>query len=153
MGFRVVYIVFISGLSAVSPGYRTLNDIYIPNFRHFKLKTAKMGSCYFEELSVDNKKRYEEKLTLKNGVYLGDPYAIEDGWSDDITKLPNLSWSEITKYLIETPSFYTNEAIKAFKSLEGYEFFREGHVQDCFHHEGAASQPFCFIKSKVSAQM
>ena len=124
--------------------------IYISHPRYFKLKTAKMGSRYFEELSVDDKMRYDEKLTLKNGVKLGDPYAMEDGWSDDITKLPDLSWGEITKYLIETPGFYTNEAIKAFKSLEGYEFFREGHVQDCFHHEGATSQPFCFIKSKVS---
>ena len=108
-----------------------------------------MGSRYVDELSVDDKKRYNEKLTLKNRVNLGDPYAIKDGWSDDISKLPSISWSEITKYLVETPSFYTNEAIKAFKSLEGYEFFREGHVQDCFHHERAASQPFCFIKSKV----
>ena len=48
-----------------------------------------------------------------------------DGWSEDITKFPRISSSDITKYLIETPSLYTDEASNAFKSLEGFKYFRE----------------------------
>lgn len=33
-----------------------------------------------------------------------------------------LSWSEITKFLIEMPSPYAYEARKAFTTLEGYDF-------------------------------
>ena len=108
----------------------------------------KMGSEYYRSLSSEDKTRYNEKLTLNDGTQLEDPYAIECEWTDDITKLPNICWSGVTKYLIETPSAYTKEAVKAYKSLDGYGFFREGHVQDCYYHD-TASKSFCFIKSKV----
>ena len=68
--------------------------------------------------------------------------------TDDITKLPNICWSDVTKYLIETPSVYTKEAVKVMFRLNEYGFFREGHVQDCCCHD-TASKSFCFIKSKV----
>lgn len=106
-----------------------------------------MVSQYLETFFADDKKHYEEKFALKNGVKQEDPYPMEDGWSDGIRKLLNLSWSEITKFLIETPSLYTIGARKDFKSLEGYDFFREGHVQDCFYHDIPASV-FLFYQIK-----
>ena len=106
-----------------------------------------MSECCRSIISDNNKKEYKEKLTLENGLMLGDPYALE-GWLDDITKFPDISSNGITKYLTETPSLHTNETSNAFKSLDGFKFFGEGHVQDCFYH-GLAS-PTCFIKSKVS---
>ena len=107
-----------------------------------------MGTEYLFSLSNEDKVRYNDKLTLANGVKLEDPYAITTGWLADISKLPNITWSNVIKYLVDTPSEYTKEAVKAFKSLDGFEFFREGHVQDCFYHETCAKS-FCFIKSKV----
>ena len=74
----------------------------------------KMGSEYYRSLSSEDKTRYNEKLTLNDGTQLEDPYAIECEWTDDITKLPNICWSDVTKYLIETPSAYTKEAVKAY---------------------------------------
>ena len=96
---------------------------------------SKMGSEYYRLLSSEDKKQYNEKLTLNDGTQLEDPYAIERAWTDDITKLPNICWSDVTKYLIETPSVYAKEAVKAYKSSDGYGFFREGHVQDCCYHD------------------
>ena len=111
-------------------------------------------SEYCRSLSDNGRKQYREKLTLENGLVLGDPYQVHmayalEGWLDDIAKFPDISSHDITKYLIETPSLHTNETSNAFKSLDGFKFFREGHVQDCFYHE-SGSPFFCFIKSKVS---
>ena len=63
---------------------------------------------------------------------LPDPYSLCD-WSNDIGKLPEISWRDVTEYLIDTPSVYTKEALKAYKSLEAYDYFVCGHVQDCFY--------------------
>ncbi|XP_065069708.1 uncharacterized protein LOC135694769 [Rhopilema esculentum] len=71
-----------------------------------------MASTYYEKLSVEDKKRYDEKLTLANGTKLEDPFTLESGWTDDITKLPNVAWEGITKYLVESPSTFTNESRK-----------------------------------------
>ena len=79
---------------------------------------------------------------------LGAPYSLE-GCLDDITKFPDISSHDITKYLIESPSLHTNETSNVFKSLDGFKFVREGHVQDCFYHE-SASPSFSIIKSKMS---
>ena len=108
-----------------------------------------MGTEYYSLLTNEDKVRYDGKLMLANGIKLEDPYSMTEGWSNDITKLPNVAWTDLINFLIETPSIYTKEAVKAFKSLGGSEFFREGHVQDCFYHD-TTSKLFCFIKSKVS---
>ena len=43
---------------------------------------------------------------------LEDPYASEYGLTDNITKLFNIHWSDITRHVIETLSVSTTEAIK-----------------------------------------
>ena len=105
-------------------------------------------SEYCRSLSDNDRKEYKEKLILENGLMLGDPYALE-AWLVDITKFPDISSRDITKYLTETPCLHTNETSNAFKSSDGLKFFSEGHVQDCFYNE-SASPSFCFIKSKLS---
>ena len=87
-----------------------------------------MESDYCKELSANDKKLYAEKLTLANGKTLPDPFTIFDWW-DDMTLLPDISHVDLFRYLVDTPSQFTMESLKAYKSLEAYNFL-SGHVQD-----------------------
>ena len=55
-------------------------------------------------------------VTLKNSLSqqcLPDPYtlAVEE-WEENINKFPDITWRDVTEYLIETPSLYTKESMK-----------------------------------------
>ena len=60
---------------------------------------------------------YETKLTLSHGSMLPDSDTLDD-WKNDVTLLPDVNWSEVYNYLINKPNNYTNESLKAYKSLE-----------------------------------
>ena len=108
-------------------------------------------SKYFEGLSEEDRVHYESKLTFSTREKLPDPFILaKDQWTSDITTLPNIGWRDVTEYLIDTPSIFTKEAMKAYKSLEAYDYFVGGHVQDCFYHPLSKESKFCYIKSKVS---
>ena len=79
--------------------------------RAFVCKRLKMGSEYLSSLSNEDKVHYDRKLTLANGVKLDDPYST---------------------YLVDTPSAYTKESVKAFKSLDGFEFLEKGMCRTAF---------------------
>ena len=106
-------------------------------------------SDYVLGLEACDRKHYAAKLTLADGTVLPDPFLLEQGWTDDISNLPNLSWRDVTQYLIDSPSEFTNEAMKAYKSLEAYNYFVCKHVQDCYHHAIHEKSEFCYIKSAV----
>ena len=108
-----------------------------------------MESEYAQGLNAENKAQYFKKLTLPSEEVLPDPYLLCN-WSNDISKVPEISWRDVREYLIDTPSVYTKEALKAYKSLEAYDYFVCGHVQSCFYHEISKDNRFCFIKSEVS---
>ena len=72
-----------------------------------------------------------------------------DNWSGDVSLLPNITWLDITSYLIKTPSIFSKESLRAYKSLEAYDYFVCGHVQDCFYHPISEDDIFCFIKTQV----
>ena len=81
-----------------------------------------------------NKKlnRYLEKIKLVGGK---DPYELPENLFKDIscfkcTSLPDITYPDIYNYLINSPSPYTGESLKAFKSLEAYKFFTAGHVRN-----------------------
>lgn len=94
-----------------------------------------MESDYFIKLSPANKKQYNEKLKTPKNKQLPDPYAAPSHClSSDITKLPDITWRDVTYYLIESPSIYTKESLKAYKSLDAFNYFVSGHVQDCFYN-------------------
>ena len=113
--------------------------------------STKLTSGYYKDLTEEDKKTYEKKLTLSNGVLLCDPYDIADhDLSQDETELPDISFPDVSFYLVETPSEFTRDKIRAYKSLEAYNFFLNGHVQDVFIHKNLAkNHDFVFIKSLV----
>lgn len=88
-------------------------------------------------------------MTLENGIQLPDPYSInEKEWTDDVLSLPDIQSLDVYQYLIETPSEFTKQSLRAYKSLEAYIFFVCGHVQDVFL-ASIEKTDFCFIKSSV----
>ncbi|CAC5403623.1 unnamed protein product [Mytilus coruscus] len=51
---------------------------------------------------------------------LPDPYVLTEKWSTDPNTWPDLTFGDIYLYLIDTPSIFTKESMKAYKSLEAY---------------------------------
>ena len=87
---------------------------------------------YFNSLDYLAQRRYSEKLRIDDEV-LPDPYSIEeDLWADDITQWPDLQFGDIYSYLIHTEGPYTQEKLKAYKSLESYNYFTSGHVRTVY---------------------
>ena len=90
---------------------------------------------YARELSTQDREFYFNKLTLTNGVRLPDPCTINE-WVEDVSKWPNIQWPDIYTYLIEKPSVYTREKLRAYKSLDdAYEYVVCGHVQNVKYHD------------------
>ena len=84
---------------------------------------------YFRSLNEKNKLAYRKKLTLEIGETLPDPYSLRNDWIKDVDAIPEVSLEDVTHYLIEIPSIYTNGKLKAYKSLEAYDYFVCGQVQ------------------------
>lgn len=85
-----------------------------------------------------------------NGLTITDPYVNSSTWEDNITKWPSVEHGNIHNYLINTPGIYTKEAMLAYKSLDGYNFFVSGHVQTCLYNEVSSDSPVCVMKAKVT---
>ena len=104
---------------------------------------------YSANLSKEDFTRCREKLKLATGEQLPDPYTLKEKWTNDISNLPEITWRDVTEYLLDITSAYTEESIKAYKSLEAYDYFVCGHVQNCYYHEISPVSKFCFIKTQV----
>lgn len=88
--------------------------------------TSSSFSDYFYKLEPNVKARYIEKISLCDGI---DPYAMnKDSFSTDFKDLPKLEFPDISNYLVVQTSFYSKQQMKAFKSLEAYNFFVCGWV-------------------------
>ena len=98
----------------------------------FSVESEKRYSQYFRQLDDKAKTRYKEKLQLLGGIE--DPYvegssvALESAidWQD----WPNVEYPDIYNYLIATPSPYTKEQLRAYKSMDGYLFVANGWVDN-----------------------
>ena len=102
-------------------------------------------SAYAKSLSVGDRQNYYDKLKYQ-AKQLPDPLTLDD-WHQDMTLLPNVTWWDITNYLINTPSPFTKEAIRNYKSTEAYSYFIAGHVQDVFM--STFVDEFAFFKTQV----
>ena len=117
-------------------------------------------SKYFTSLQNDiDRRRYKEKLQL-----LGcseDPYftleqkgrVCNSGdcmleWID----WPSVSYADIYNYLINTPSEYTHEMLKAYKSMDGYNFYVNGWVSNIVVTQVEGKQHYLFIATVKHSQ-
>lgn len=92
--------------------------------------SSSLKSDYFKNLAsvgVDVVERYAKKIEIINSV---DPYTLDDNdLSVSIDRFPPVTSMDIVAYLVLTHSFYTQEQMKAYKSLLGYKYFEAGFVQ------------------------
>ena len=91
------------------------------------LRTLVSTPFNYQELSKEAKHRYNEKLDMLH--LKADPYTFSyEEWSSDISLWPEVEYPDIYDYLINTPSPYTKDELKAYKSLEGYKYCTDGWV-------------------------
>ena len=60
---------------------------------------------------------------------------------------PELQFGDIYTYLISTEGIFTKEKLKAYKSLEVYNYFYNGYVRSVFF---CLSGDFGILKAKVN---
>ena len=107
-----------------------------------------IGSSYFQSLDYSAQKRYLTKLKV-DGHDLKDPYDIPDDlWLDDPSKWPDIQFGDIYTYLIDTPGIFTKESLRAYKSLEAYNYFYNGYVHTVYYYN--ACQKICMLKALVN---
>ena len=109
-----------------------------------------MTSEYFSSLDYLAQKRYSEKLQVQ-GVSLPalpDPYVLGDEvWSEYMSLWPDLQYGDVYNYLIESKGQYTAKSLKAFKSLEAFNYFYNGHVRTIYCY---LFEQFFIMKAKVN---
>ena len=71
------------------------------------------SSSHFNELKKEEKAKYKRKFTLTNGQLLPDPYGTVENWRSDAKLMSDISWGDIYNYLINSPSEYTHDNLKA----------------------------------------
>ena len=104
-------------------------------------------SSYFSSLNYTAKKRYLEKLK-KGSFSVEDPFSIDDGqWLEDLSQWPELEFGDIYSYLIDTKATYTKEKLRAYKSLDAYNYFFNGHVRTVYHLSRSSHD---ILKAKVN---
>ena len=76
---------------------------------------------YRETLALERRKSYDEKLKLIENI---DPYNVSNFlFSDSMELWPEIEFPNIANYLIFSTSSYTKEQLKAYKSLDAYNYF------------------------------
>lgn len=96
---------------------------------------AELGR-YVKSLNPKDREWYLNKLMLVNSERLPHPYWRDPKeWVDDPTKWPMIQWPDIYAYLIEKPSVYTNEKLRAYKSVDAYNYAVCGYVQDVMYSD------------------
>ena len=78
-------------------------------------------SSYYHKLPTEAKNRYDAKLHAMQLVF--DPLVIWKNYyqlTDHFEQWPNVSYADIYAYLIDHPSTYTHQQLKAYKGLDGY---------------------------------
>ena len=89
-----------------------------------------MFSTHYYELPDRTRSRYKQKME-KAGL-VDDPYFTREQGiqSKPWQNWPRVEYPDMYNYLIQTPSTYTGESLRAYKSLDGYNFCVNGWVSN-----------------------
>ena len=86
-------------------------------------------SEYYAGLTGPAKTRYREKV-LTCGF---DPYMLKKSeCSEDLADYPSVEYPDIVNYLVLQTSWITGQQMKAYKSMDAYNFFVSGWVNIIF---------------------
>ena len=86
-------------------------------------------SPYFYVLEEAENLRYTQKLNKLGGI--DDPFVQEPNVAGkDWECWPSVEYPDIYNYLIQTPGLYTGESSKAYKSLDAYNFYVNGWIDE-----------------------
>nr|XP_054928796.1 uncharacterized protein LOC129385755 [Dermacentor andersoni] len=83
---------------------------------------------YSEELVGPTRARYRAKIEMCDGI---DPYELCIGKdaTPNVDLLPTVTHADIVNYLVLSTSHVTLQQMKAYKSLEGHNYFTSGWVK------------------------
>ena len=104
------------------------------------------AKAYREGLGPQERARYLEKLRFIGGA---DPYKLAPSFwiNEDPESLPSIAYPDIVNYLVFSPSPYTVEDLKSYKSLEAYNQMVCGWVREMQHQ---VINDRCVVNAKVS---
>ena len=109
-------------------GKNVRKRIAIATMMAFSVESEKRDSQYFRQLDNKAKARYKEKLQILGGIE--DPYvegsSVAPESAIDWQDWSNVEYTDIYNYLIATPSPYTKEQLRAYKSMDRYVFVANG---------------------------
>ena len=58
---------------------------------------------------------------LTSREQMGETYLLKERWSSDTANIREITWRDVTEYMLDTPSTYTKERIK--KVIRGISLF------------------------------
>ena len=110
-------------------------------------------SAYYYVLDKTAKTRYREKLRMLGEME--DPYITsskihtDDAECLDWLKWPDVEYGDIFNYCITSPNGYSQEELKAYKSLDAYKFFVDGWVSDILVWVVPSQPKACVVTGRV----
>ena len=120
------------------------------------IKAKEDGTETIEERETREKKvretRAAEKLRSPS-ENLPDPKTLNN-WTNDLSKLPQISYKEIIDYLVYGAcKFFQREDMKYLKQLKAFKFFKDGHVPKIELSLISERSSHCFVKAAVLPSM
>ena len=107
-------------------------------------------SNYYKTHSEAAQRRYKEK---PDKIYLyKDPYLPRDISNETLLSnlhWPNIEYPDIYNYLINTPSVYTTDTLKAYESLDAYNYFVSGWISNIKVTPAGCAINICLIRANV----
>ena len=72
-------------------------------FKLYMKNKNQQTSEYSANLSEEYFTRYRKKLKLVTREQLPDPYTLKEKVINDISNLTDITWRDVTEYLLDTP--------------------------------------------------